>query len=307
MRGECGERLRVLLIGSDSSIPNLALMKISAYHKSKGDEVGFKIRDPDLIYISRIFKRGSHNSTIYPGVKVIQGGPGYDESIRLPPEIEQTPPDPNLYQSKFSIARITSGCPRRCHFCMVHKLEPLGIRYIMPPGPQWKTGTVLRLLDDNILAMPEAFWEVHRFSTENKIKIHFEYLDIRLVTPKIAKGLKEIYHYDYLYFAWDYTHDETKIFKGFETLKEAGVNIHRTIFLLYCEDIDMLQDVRYRFEIVRDQMGALPFIMVNMDNKNKVLARIGRKGCNKKSIRKMTIDQIFDPSLTIEQWKKTKS
>jgi hypothetical protein len=41
--------MRVSLIDIDSIIPNLALMKISAYHKSKGDVVGFKLPSPDKI------------------------------------------------------------------------------------------------------------------------------------------------------------------------------------------------------------------------------------------------------------------
>ena len=41
---------KILLVDVDGKIPNLALMKLSAYHKAKGDEVGFNVRDPDIIY-----------------------------------------------------------------------------------------------------------------------------------------------------------------------------------------------------------------------------------------------------------------
>jgi len=40
--------MRVKLVDVDSEIPNLALMKISAYHKERGNEVGFGIGDPSL-------------------------------------------------------------------------------------------------------------------------------------------------------------------------------------------------------------------------------------------------------------------
>lgn len=53
--------MKVLLIDVDSTIPNLALMKISAYHKARGDEVGFNISDPDKIYASVIFKKNRHH------------------------------------------------------------------------------------------------------------------------------------------------------------------------------------------------------------------------------------------------------
>lgn len=44
-----------MLIDVDSSIPNLALMKISAYLKQLGYETGFNVSNPDLICASCIF------------------------------------------------------------------------------------------------------------------------------------------------------------------------------------------------------------------------------------------------------------
>jgi len=51
---------RVLLIDVDSKIPNLALMKLSSWHKARGDLVGFNVIDPDLIYASVVFKKNRH-------------------------------------------------------------------------------------------------------------------------------------------------------------------------------------------------------------------------------------------------------
>ena len=48
---------RISLIDVDSKIPNLALMKISSYHKQKGDIVGFNLKNPDTIYSSIIFTK----------------------------------------------------------------------------------------------------------------------------------------------------------------------------------------------------------------------------------------------------------
>ena len=50
--------MTVALVDVDSKIPNLALMKLSACHKDKGDSV--KIYDPlfdkpDVIYASKVF------------------------------------------------------------------------------------------------------------------------------------------------------------------------------------------------------------------------------------------------------------
>jgi len=40
--------LRIVLIDVDSKIPNLALMKLSAYHKARGDQVEcpHEVREP---------------------------------------------------------------------------------------------------------------------------------------------------------------------------------------------------------------------------------------------------------------------
>jgi hypothetical protein len=58
---------RILLIDVDSKISNLALMKISAYHKVKGDNVvlthGANVDltyPPDQIYASIIYKKNRH-------------------------------------------------------------------------------------------------------------------------------------------------------------------------------------------------------------------------------------------------------
>ena len=72
--------MRVLLIDVDSKIPNLALMKISAYHKSIGDEVGFNISKLDKIYASIIFNKNHHAmdglSMLYPDAEIDIGGGG---------------------------------------------------------------------------------------------------------------------------------------------------------------------------------------------------------------------------------------
>ena len=79
---------QVLLINVDSRIPNLALMKLSAYHKSIEDEVGFNVTDPDKVYASVIFRKNRHRTDglrfYYPDAEIDIGGPGYDLNSSLP-------------------------------------------------------------------------------------------------------------------------------------------------------------------------------------------------------------------------------
>ncbi|NCA74557.1 MAG: radical SAM protein, partial [Gammaproteobacteria bacterium] len=119
---------KVLLIDVDSTIPNLALMKVSAYYKQLGYEVGFSIVDPDIVYSSIIFRKNGHKSDglrfYYPDAEINIGGSGYDLKKELPPEIEATRPDYDLYPECDHYLGFTSrGCIRNCHFCIVRKKE----------------------------------------------------------------------------------------------------------------------------------------------------------------------------------------
>ena len=72
--------MNVLLVDVDSKIPNIALMKIAAYHRSIGDNVGFNVSDPDKIYASCVFKKNRHKVDglpfLYPDAEIDLGGGG---------------------------------------------------------------------------------------------------------------------------------------------------------------------------------------------------------------------------------------
>jgi hypothetical protein len=285
--------MRVLLCSPDSKLPNLALMKISTYHKRKGDIVGLHTEKPDLIYISVLFK---NTRLVYDkNIPVIIGGPGYNETVKLPPEIEKEKPDHSLYGSKYAIGRVTSGCIRHCYFCCVPKLEPNGIRFIQKPDDIWIPNTVLRLLDDNILADEKAFNMVYAFCLKNDVTVRFEYLDFRLINIKNARMLKLMKHeYNRMYFSWDILGDEKKIINGIRILNSVGIGSYRLRVLMYIHSYDDIDSVKYRWKILREY-GCEPFLMVNPNNKDDRITKIARKCC-RLSWRNMTIEQIFDPN-----------
>lgn len=81
--------------------PNLALMKLAAWHKTQGDTVDWWTgwEQYDTVYMSKAF-----DETYTPDVdepynagRVIKGGTGYGLDNRLPPEIEHICPDYSLY------------------------------------------------------------------------------------------------------------------------------------------------------------------------------------------------------------------
>ena len=79
----------ILLVDIDSKIPNLALMKISAWHKAQGDVVGFNNQDPDKVYISCIFTKNAGQAkgvaTYYPDAEISIGGTGVSSQTRVYP------------------------------------------------------------------------------------------------------------------------------------------------------------------------------------------------------------------------------
>ena len=123
--------------------PNLALMRISAYHKARGDTVEWWWSDfvhYDIVYKSKIFSDAYSKDVPDPinADVIIRGGTGYcitlgedgkehfDDSKNTPllPEAEAMFPDYSIYPKFFFAVSMTSrGCPRGCAFCHVKAKE----------------------------------------------------------------------------------------------------------------------------------------------------------------------------------------
>ena len=112
------------------NFPNLALMRISAYHKSKGDQVEWWWSDfvhYDVVYMSKVFSDAYSPDVPEPlnADKVIKGGTGYqihlvngkeeydkETDTKLPIEVERMFPDYSIYpQYDFAISMTSRGCP----------------------------------------------------------------------------------------------------------------------------------------------------------------------------------------------------
>jgi len=123
VKGEIS-RMNIGLIDVDSKIPNLALMKISRFHKKNGDRVALcgilEANQYDMIYASKIFQYTE--MPILPERSII-GGVGSGNKIRLSDEIEYLMPDYELYGCDYSMGYTSRGCSRRCPYCVVPKNE----------------------------------------------------------------------------------------------------------------------------------------------------------------------------------------
>lgn len=93
--------MRIGIVDVDGHhFPNLALMKLSAWHKSEGDSVEFAdamFGSYDRVYMSKVFTFTPDCSDYYP-CEVVKAGTGYrDYTTTLPESIEHMCPDYSLY------------------------------------------------------------------------------------------------------------------------------------------------------------------------------------------------------------------
>lgn len=272
--------LKVLLIDADSTIPNLALMKISAYHKSRGDIVGFDVTDPDKVYCSIIFKKNRHMADglrfMYPDAELDIGGSGYDLKKILPEEIERMTPDYSIYPDNHSYYGFSSrGCIRHCPFCIVHDKEGSFRRVYETQGDALEsfigeggTMTEITFLDNNILADKEWFIGMCDTLHKNypKLKVDFNQgLDVRLLDEDMAHALSTLRPINDWKFAFDMMSYMSHVIKGIEILNKAGIKVrNKCIFYVYVDSDEDIPDAVARARILKEN-GATAYAMLNLD------------------------------------------
>lgn len=262
--------MKIGLIQVDGKWANLALMKLSAFHKKRGDDV-------TLIDLS------SHNFDRVYASKVFVGGSGVDLKSELPEEIELQVPDYDLFKTDYSIGFTSRGCIRDCGFCIVREKE--GWIHEMPFD--WIQSPKVILLDNNFLASPK--WkEKLQFFIRQKLKVCFSQgLDIRLINEENAKLLSQVKYYDNsfrkrrLYFAFDSPKLEKIVRKNVEILLKAGIKNYHLLFYELVGYNTTEEEDYHRFEVLRD-LGALPFIMVYNNRKDNQKLRDFARWVNKR-------------------------
>ena len=254
--------MKISLIDYDKTrMPNLALMKLSAWHKAKGDEVDFYeplFSKPDLVYSSKVFKFTPYT---FPNEKcnIIFGGTGFGNVAKLWEAAEHTCPDYSLYpNTDYSMGFITRGCIRNCDFCIVpHKEGSIRFNAHIDEFQQHKK---VLLLDNNILACKEGITELEAISkTDTKIDIN-QGLDSRLIDKNIANILNRLKWIKYIRTACDSNAQFTPVRKAVELLEKAGVARSRIQCYVLVRSED---DIPRILEI--DKLGIRPFAMGYMD------------------------------------------
>jgi len=180
--------------------PNLALCKISAWHKAQGDEVVWY--EPmytghcDKVYVSKIFNFTPDVDFCIDADEIIRGGTGYDVHSSLPVEVDMMQPDYDIYPllpKDVAYGFLTRGCPNKCKWCVVPRKEGAIRPYMDIDQIATLTRTKIILMDNNILAAGDYAKEQLQKIIDRGYKVDFnQALDARLVTDEFAKLLAQI-------------------------------------------------------------------------------------------------------------------
>ena len=277
---------RIGLIDIDGhNFPNIALMKLSAWHKTQGDIVEWYMPFSDrydLVYASKVFSFTPDFDDCVNADRVIRGGTGYaielvdgrevfrkENDLPLPAEAEHIYPDYSLYPKQTTDTAygfLTRGCPRGCSFCIVGKKEGLCSTKVANLSEFWRGQRKIVLCDPNILACRD--WrELLQQLIDAGAEVDFNQgLDIRLMTEEKARMISRM-RIKKIHFAWDRYEDKDKVLPKLQMFADvASPNIHKKqahnaiVYTIVNFDTTFEQDLE-RIYTLRD-MGYWPYIMI---------------------------------------------
>ena len=280
--------MRVGVVDVDShNFPNLCLMKLSAFHKQRGDSVEFALPllPYDRIYMARVFDDTyTHDDiTAYQCEDIIKGGTGYDLNNTLPYDIEHIYPDYSLYNiTDTAYGFLTRGCPRHCPFCIVGDKEGTVSRKVADLDEFWKGQKNIVLLDPNIVACKE--WKpLLQQLIDSKAWVEFNQgIDIRLITEEKAEMISRI-KLRKSHMAWDnypdeFCYSQLKKFARYFPIKKKAAMVYVLTNFNTTHEQDLERVIRIR------ELGYDPFVMVYNKPAAPVITKRLQAWCNNKWI-----------------------
>ena len=287
--------MKIGLIDVDShNFPNLALMKISAYHKAQGDEVEWwwGWGQYDRVYMSKVFDETYSPDHPEPvnAREIIKGGTGYGLDNKLPDEIEHFFPDYSLYPEltkKKSFGFLTRGCPNNCPFCIVCAKEGRKSCKVADLDQWWNGQKEIVLQDPNLLACRDHMDLLGQLADSKAWVDMNQGLDARMLTEQNIDALNKV-KIKRIHFAWDLMERSEAILKGlnmyleFGKIKDAS---RREVYVLTNFNTTMEENL-HRIYTLRDmdQGGYDPYVMVyDKPNAPREIRRLQR-WCNNKRI-----------------------
>lgn len=268
-----------------TGFPNVALMKLSAWHKAQGDTVDLVRGDGwllttllfDKLYASAVFSWNRDKAHAVQSLGAVIGGSGVDLENKLPSEIEAMRPDYSLYGLDYGVGYLMRGCiwtNVNCPACIVPKKE----------GKPREVATIDDLLNREstrsrpfiVLLDNEFFWRekwaiarMEEFEARGIDWCPSQGLDVRVVTPAIADALAITPFWNVkrsrrqITFAFDDIATERLYRRGVELVLAKMKAWHLQSFVLVGLNSTIEQDLQ-RIAIIRSY-GIDPFVMVFRD------------------------------------------
>jgi len=232
---------------TDAPKHNLALMKISRFHKVMDDNVFLNgVGCFDRTYGSWLFRDS------LKGPCDVEGGPGIDTTTRLEPLCNSLMPDYDLYNLDYSLGYTWSYCPRKCPFCIVPKQNnPKDHGSIWafhdPEFPK------ICLLNNNTFSDPDWRETFEEIWDEGLIVRDENGYDLRLMDDEKADALRKTKFDGYIHYAWDQMQDEASIVNGLKIAPRGMV------YVLVGYDTTVDEDF-HRCQVIHDH-GHDPYVM----------------------------------------------
>lgn len=283
--------------------PNLPLMKISAWHKSKGDSVEFAVplAEYDRVYVSRVFgdEYSKFEDFCFNTKEIVYGGTGFAITIEngrevytktkdtnLPYKIEHIYPDYSLYPTltkNTAYGFLTRGCPNDCGFCIVSKKEGRISKKAADLSEFWRGQSHIKLLDANLLACKDKIDLLNQLA-KSGAKVDFtQGLDARFITDEVADLLAGI-KIDKAHFAFDFMKNERAIIKGLKIFQQKCTVRSREAIVYMLTNYDTtIKDDLYRVNAIRD-LGFQPDVRIYRKSTAPRVLRDLQRWCNNRFI-----------------------
>lgn len=299
------------------NFPNLPLMKLSAWHKARGDHVEWYTPmfsgHMNKVYISKVFSFTPDYEYAIDADEIVRGGSGYairtengreiydtTKDTQLPHEIEHIYPDYDLYPElckDTAYGFLTRGCPRGCEFCHVEAKEGRCSHKVADLSEFWRGQKNIVLCDPNLIACPE--WkDLLQQLIDSKARVNINQgIDIRIMTPEKAEMIKQL-RVDSVHFAWDRYEDKELIVPKFKQFKEitgwrarkTGVYVLTNFNTTIAEDLERIYTLR--------ELDYTPYVMIYNKEHTKstdTIRRLQRWVNNKRIFGTVKRFEDYDP------------
>jgi hypothetical protein len=289
----------VRLTQLDGKLPNLALMRLAAFHKAQGDDIRFsrspyrQLDEPayKAVYGSAIFEfsadRLERFKMEFP--EALVGGTGSGSNLQVEDIVGNFhgldySPWPNFTGSLGFTQR---GCRLSCKFCVVPKKEgkPRAVATIADIWRGEGHPKHLHLLDNDFFGQPEDQWRARIAEiSEGGFKVCFNQgVNVRAITDETSAALASVDYRDdsfkdrRLYTAWDNLKDERVFLDGVDRLERAGVSPKHLMayMLLGFDKNETWERVFHRFEAMVAR-GIRPYPMVYGDRTRSLPGKYSR-------------------------------